>query len=401
MLLRCVAVVVALWVSVTAHADEKTIDFVVDIDGVLAFVEGRELDPPVQDVLLRMGVLVVANGKVYRLAHGAGTFLQALTHISGSRVSFYSAHGRTGRTAEILGKIILPNGKSAWEIAHNILFRPSVDDMAHVADPEAFRPSQPLFRTVRGGEKEQKKDLRKVARDIDLDRAILIDDLPTNVVRGQEKNFLWCQFRNGPLELTRIRGLIDRAIHDARDRGIPIADALWELQWKETQPDVVFDRVRAHEEVMERGLKKMRKEFPAFSLDAPYVKALHTKRLEDAREAERLMRAEGSLPVFQRRKPLEGPVPPEPLPQSVLDADRLPAVVIPLPPDRMTTTPVPVLPPVPVLAAASDPRADAPQGELGDKPPKRKRRSALDRLRSCGGHLVDAVRVLFSGSPEE
>lgn len=395
LMLRRVVLVVAMWTCLCGRAEDKPIDIIVDIDGVLAFVEGRELQPAVQEVLMRMGVLVVANGKIYRLAHGAGVFLQALSHISGSRIHFFSAHGRTGRTAEILGKIILPNGKSAWEIAHNILFRPSVVDMANVPDPEEYRPTQAIFRTVRAGEKEQKKDLRKVAHDVDLDRAILIDDLPTNVLRGQERNFLWCQFKNGPSELTRLRGLLDRAIHDARDRGIPIADALWALQWSQTSPELVYDKVRAGDEVMERGLKKMQKEFPTFTLDAPFVKALHTGRVEDALEAERIMRDAKSVPAFVRRKPLDGPVQPQPLPQSILDADRLPAVVIPLPPSRIVTVPATADPlPPPVLV--TEPEAVTP-------PVRRTRRGGglLERLRSCGGHLSEALATLISGPKKE
>lgn len=397
--------IVATWLIVSAASasaekptGERPIDIVVDIDGVLAFVEGRSLPMDVQRVLLDMGVLVVANGKIYRLAHGAGAFLQSLSHISGSRISFFSAHGRTGRTAEILGKIVLPNGKSAWDIAHNILFGPSVLNVNRYPeeDQERFRPTESVFRTLRGGEREQKKDLTKVDDDVDLSRTILIDDLPTNVLKGQEKNFLWCRFHHGPVELVRIRGLIDRAVDEARASGRPLADVLWELQWttrsrEEGSGVLEFDGQAAYDDVVQRGFKKLRKEFPSFSIDAPYLGAVASGRVEDALRAQHEMVTAGTLPKFPRRKPLDGPVPPDESERRVRAALELPPTIIPLP--ARVEAPE-VLDPA-VVVSASSMTAAMSDASPSLEPAEKKRRG---RWSGCITHLVEAVRSLVYGA---
>jgi hypothetical protein len=278
-----------------------------------------------------------------------------------------------------------------------------------------------LFRRIRGGEREQKKDLRKVAVDLDLSRAILIDDLPTNVHAGQEKNFLWCQFKNGPTELPRLRGMIDRALHRSRESGTTVVDELWALQWTEESrrpgsTELAFNPEAADADILARGVRKMQKEFPGFTIDAPYLGAIVSRRLPDALEAERAMAAAGSLPRFERRKPLEGPVEPDLSPSPVRVAEAMPEVVIPLPPDvretrrtaaeaeRSVVGPGDVIDPAVPATAADLPvvgETTAPVPPPAATRPVKKRRSMRERFGGCATHLVEAWKSLFGPGAKE
>ena len=287
------AVFFSLFVVTASYAPPEVkpddLDLVLDIDNVLTFADdrARALSPEVQEVLLRMGVLARANNKIYRVAHGAGVFIQALTHIHGSRVSFYSAHAQTGRTAEILGQIHLPNGKTAWKIAHNILFRPSTVQL-RLLPPEhrmKYQAAWSIFNPPPDSPQE-KKDLMKVTWVPNLARTFLFDDAIANAMPGQEKNLVWSKPEFGVYELTRLRGLLDLALEKAKRRDQKPIDVMFELQWlagsRDPGQNLQFDKVSAVDEVLLRGYEKMRKEDPLFEFEADYLKVIDSGSLQDA-----------------------------------------------------------------------------------------------------------------------
>lgn len=434
------------------------LDLVLDIDNVLTFADekARQLSPEVAEVLLRMGILARANGKIYRVAHGAGVFIQALTHIHGSRVSFYSAHAQTGRTAEILGQIRLPNGKTAWKVAHNILFRPSTVQL-RLLPPEhrmRYQSSWSLFNPPPDSPQE-KKDLLKVTWVPNLARTFLFDDAIANAVPGQEKNLVWSKPEFGVYELTRLRGLLDRALDKAKRKNLQPIDVMFELQWLAGSRDpgqhLQFDKIGAVDDVLMRGYEKMLKEDPLFDFEADYLKVIDSNNLADALALEaryKERRERGSvpreLPEILRRERIEVPgdgarqiaavnhgyLPPIPAfgeaPQVAPASGESKANAIPARGESTSALPFSSSPistatvTVPSESQAALPQSatlysipgtvmmvgpwgtvQVPVGREQDAPTQATGRSkAPGRLRACFGHLYEAGRALILGASE-
>jgi hypothetical protein len=98
----------------------------------------------------------------YRVLDGATELLQSLANRPNVRISFFSL-GPLPRNEAVLKKIILPNGKSAWDIAHKVL-----------SDQDA----------TSNGE----KDLTKI--NPDLSRVLIVDDKFNSTIVGQRKNVI-------------------------------------------------------------------------------------------------------------------------------------------------------------------------------------------------------------------
>lgn len=102
------AVLISICGMTNANGQTPTIDFVVDLDGVLIFDRISNNAPE--------NKIIIVSGHRYRLAEWSGEFLQFLSEIPGARVTFYSS-GPKGSNVEVLKHIVLPNGKTAYEIA--------------------------------------------------------------------------------------------------------------------------------------------------------------------------------------------------------------------------------------------------------------------------------------------
>lgn len=245
---RHMTIIVFLWMGFCAifapsfsYAKAK-IDFVLDIDGVLIddWSGGK---PGIHDIV------VTAVGLNYRLADGVGAFLQSLSDIPNARISIFSSN-LEDRNLEVLKKIFLPDGRSAFQLVEGRIF-----SRANLyKDPESHRLV---------------KDLNLVSPDIDLNNAILIDDQEGYASNSQKRNLL--RVRNSQLstfyrinsngeiasivkmflesgsgwsakeyansfvtdrnKLAWARGLIDIAGETAVREGISIVEALHQIQY--------------------------------------------------------------------------------------------------------------------------------------------------------------------------
>jgi hypothetical protein len=96
----------------------------------------------------------------YRVLDGATELLQSLANRPNVRISFFSLGPRL-RNEAVLKKVILPDGRSAWDIAHKVL-----------SDHDATSHGE--------------KDLTKI--NPDLSRVLIVDDKFDSTIGGQRKN---------------------------------------------------------------------------------------------------------------------------------------------------------------------------------------------------------------------
>lgn len=158
--------------EVTAStARPPRIDFVLDLDWTLLY---QIRDPRQVTDTTR---LLRAGGDTYRLADNAAQFIEYLASIPGARVSFFSG-GERERNIEILRQIRLSDGRTAADF--NVFGK---------EDLSAVEPSKRSSGTP-GFAERFKKDLRKVLPDIDLERAVLVDDTIRFPAAGQQRNLL-------------------------------------------------------------------------------------------------------------------------------------------------------------------------------------------------------------------
>jgi HEAT repeat protein len=262
----------ALFWSALLFADHS-IDFVFDLDKVLIY---EIKDPKTIASLSTSAIYLDSVQEHYRVVKGATEMIESLLKIPGARVSFFSA-GLKVRNHEVLKKIKLRDGRSFFDIAHKVL---SVEDVVvsqaryaaewniplSSVDPQAVSLN-PRFQG------KFHKDLRRVLGDAGLDSAILVDDNIQFAYRGQEKNLLYLkelsqgltakealtdiplshqdEFANllknkGQAEfadlhkLARARGLIELALKRSREKNIPLNEALWQIQWRQTPTGPVY-----------------------------------------------------------------------------------------------------------------------------------------------------------------
>lgn len=228
-----IAVVVSIYSRTDAKGQTSTIDFVVDLDGVLIFDRFSNNVPDTK--------IIYASGVKYRLAEWTGEFLQFLSEIPGARVSFYSS-GTRERNLEVLEKILLPNGTKAISITSDKKEPPRIFSRDFWSSHSSV------------------KNLTDLPINIDLNRATLIDDQDGNVPKEQLKNFIQIfsdsvtgnypetyDIQSGQLsesvikriqnELPRVAGLIALALKQSKMKNSDFSDALSALQWQVSPDD--------------------------------------------------------------------------------------------------------------------------------------------------------------------
>lgn len=222
----------AFCLSIPAFAPEP-VDVVVDIDGIL-FVDTNQGSRP-NDV-------ITVFGKKVRIAEGAREFLAALAADPRVRISFYSANFGE-RNKDGLKQIVLPDGKTALEIAGGRVY--SKDDM------------------VRGPQGDV-KDLTRVAKGVNLSRAILIDDQIRYSAPGQERNLLLAWHADHHTRLARALGLLDKVLTESERAGTSPVDVLDALQWQ-VDGKWQMRETALGEDALKDGHAKMRKANPDYS----------------------------------------------------------------------------------------------------------------------------------------
>ena len=169
------------------------------------------------------------DGYRYRVLDGAPEIIASILHDYPDALISFDSAGPRERNLRILSELMLPDGRSAKDIAYRIL---SKEDLP----PDG------------------KKDLRKVLAPGDrIEDVILLDDHTQFSELHQEWNLLWVgakpelhevevgdagarpdaipEFLKDRNKLVRARGLIDRMIALANARDISLSEALDFLQW--------------------------------------------------------------------------------------------------------------------------------------------------------------------------
>ncbi|OFZ00958.1 MAG: hypothetical protein A2Z97_04725 [Bdellovibrionales bacterium GWB1_52_6] len=240
---RLLGFFIFLLASLNVWADTP-LYFVFDIDDTLA----RWVRPAESSL---GNVTSSINDHRYRILDGAGEAIQALlTRAPNAKIVFYSG-GPRDRNLELLSQLILPDGRRAIDIATKVLSRNDIVDekslptgLAAWNELDRTPPSELHYDLRRHG----RKDLLKAAPD--LQNIVMIEDRLGYAYPGQEKNLLWVgtpppshpesfsetrlsrkayiQYRN---KLTRMVGLVDKALEVSKQEQIPLPDVLWKLQW--------------------------------------------------------------------------------------------------------------------------------------------------------------------------
>lgn len=143
----------------------KPIDIVFDLDWTLIY-----------DAFDYVGPYVTASkGRNYRISDFAGEILYALSLIPGARISFFSGNDAV-RNEDVLKSINLPDGRTAYDIAFQIL---SAEDLTLKKDASGTFSQRFM------------KDLNKVDKNIDLNRTVIVEDIKKFVPHQQLRNVLW------------------------------------------------------------------------------------------------------------------------------------------------------------------------------------------------------------------
>jgi len=214
--------------------ENEVIYFIVDLDGVLLFIPAPYA--PLKKTL-------IAAEEKYRIAEWGPEFLQYLSEIPNAQVSFFS-FGSLERNIEAIQKIVLPNGKTAIDIATDLdtgfirlVGREQVDEyefeMGNVS-----------------------KDLSYLPFEISLKKAILIDDNYNSAPTSQKSNLLYVynstmgeypnlinnryvyeeeHALNIRGELFRVTGIIQKVLEAGKVDGNYVK-ALAQLLWKDGAP---------------------------------------------------------------------------------------------------------------------------------------------------------------------
>ncbi|MBK8204196.1 MAG: zeta toxin family protein [Bdellovibrionales bacterium] len=146
------------------------IDVIIDIDWTLAY-----LLPPSGDAAADPGTFRFAN-TLFRFSDYAAQVIFHLARDSRFRVSFFSG-GSTNRIEHMLRQLEILPGLSAFDVAFQILTKHNLTNVS----TDSSLPFSSRF----------KKDLRTVMRNINLERAILIDDIKDFGPENQHRNMLW------------------------------------------------------------------------------------------------------------------------------------------------------------------------------------------------------------------
>jgi hypothetical protein len=146
--------------NIGAGDQSKSIDITFDLDDTLI-----RWVRPFPDEPLPEGAIPADGNHLkysYRILDGAPELLQSLADRPNVRISFFSL-GPAGRNEEILKKIILPDGRSAWDIAHLVL-----------SDEDATPDGE--------------KDLSKI--NPDTSRVLIVEDKSNSTIEAHRANIL-------------------------------------------------------------------------------------------------------------------------------------------------------------------------------------------------------------------
>ena len=155
--------------ALRAISSEQNINVVFDIDWTIV----SNFDPELTNVPPQK--MYHAEGKTYVLRDGVTSLIEYLLS-KNIQVSFFSG-GTKIRNQELLGQILLHDGRSLLDIAYKIK---SDEDLTKI--PNALE-------TAKFSEKF-KKDLTKISKD--LDNIILLDDTPNFYLNEEQKmNLIW------------------------------------------------------------------------------------------------------------------------------------------------------------------------------------------------------------------
>ena len=206
-------------VYILLHANflfaQGVIDIFIDIDGVLL------KDPSLFSSETRAKETVISYvhegiSEFYPVVSGAGEFLESLARIPDVRLSIFST-GIEARNIAVLKALTLSDGRSAYDLFQGRIF------------------SRENAKLIKG---ERKKDLKGVSPDIDLERAILIDDSQYIVPNEQARNLLWVKGAEfNPKSLAVTRAILEDAMTMAKDRGVSPVAALKSIQWERFEID--------------------------------------------------------------------------------------------------------------------------------------------------------------------
>lgn len=146
-------------------------DVVFDLDEVLIYrMSPGNLAP--MDVHF-----IESEGSTYWVGNGVPEMLEHLSRNPDIRISFFSS-ALDQRNIDVLKKIRLPSGQTAF-------------DLSKIHNKEGTAPRIFSKSDTEVSEGLIKKDLRKVAPDIDLNRCILVDDQDGFALADQKRNLLW------------------------------------------------------------------------------------------------------------------------------------------------------------------------------------------------------------------
>jgi predicted ABC-type ATPase len=173
------------------------IDVIIDIDWTLAY-----LLPSSGHSTLDAGTFRFSN-TFFRFSDYAAQVIFRLARDSRFRVSFFSG-GSTNRIEHMLRQLEISPGLSAFDIAFQILTKHNLTNVS----TDSSLPFSVRF----------KKDLGSVMTNINLERAILIDDIKDFGPDGQRRNMLWIDhamgyFKDlGQIRQARVEGVDSRYV---------------------------------------------------------------------------------------------------------------------------------------------------------------------------------------------
>jgi hypothetical protein len=270
--------------------------FFVDLDGVI--LEKPTVQVPSEGT-------VTFGEQRFKIVYGAGSFIQSLLNYEGAKVVFFS-HAPEERNLEALRNVKLPNGSTALSVASAVLSNTLIDESTW---------GSPLHSEIRPFSGGYKKDLLKGAPDINLNRAVLIDDQPGYAAKGQEPNLLWLfpyeaygreltmtredydvflsedgkervemEGQSRLLALNRLNfalGLIDAAFERASKASTTVPQALKQIQWGDKWQYQIFKPEKRADFVsfMRKGTRLLRSANPNKSGFTPLFKTSTCKRL--------------------------------------------------------------------------------------------------------------------------
>lgn len=206
------------YVKVRAHRRDP-IDLIFDIDWTLAYLLPSSGHPTNDSGIFRYG------RTFFRFSDHAARVIFFLARDSRFRVSFFSG-GSTDRIEYMLRQLETSPGLSAFDLAFQIMTKHNLTNLR----TDSSLPFSSRF----------KKDLGSVLRTINLERAILVDDIKDFGPEAQHRNMLWIDhslryFRDlAQIRQARVEGMDSRFV----PREIDGDDGL--LDWQRERQKLLY-----------------------------------------------------------------------------------------------------------------------------------------------------------------